>query len=407
MRLSNGTCSAPVALRSHSRRKSEEPPRRAQRWRTHKWRCAFSLPHAASRGGFASPACRSSAAKQVDVAGRQAIVVHLGAGSEDGQDSAVHGGVRRHHILIAVRAGWIRARGQFLSKPQIDQLTSHGECKTVGHFSLQIQRPASQYIAVFLDSSVGKIFHCKRGSMAKFLNTSATNYFLEELIKGAKDRLVLISPFLKLNDRMNELLEDKNRLKIDVRIVYGKSELQPQEIEWLKAQSFIRTSFCKNLHAKCYLNESDAIVTSLNLYEFSQINNNEMGILIRREDDAELYKDTYEEAQRIIRISDEVRISMERVSTVDEATAASDSADATDDEARPNGNGPQKLSTSRIAQKHGMKTGEWLAKAVAVQLLTADNGRHYLTPAAKQAGIEFVAKSKFGPYFLWPEDFIF
>lgn len=81
--------------------------------------------------------------------------------------------------------------------------------------------------------------------MAKFLNTSATNYFLEELIKGAKDRLVLISPFLKLNDRMKELLEDKNRLKIDVRIVYGKSELQPQEIEWLKAQSYIRTSFAK------------------------------------------------------------------------------------------------------------------------------------------------------------------
>ena len=74
--------------------------------------------------------------------------------------------------------------------------------------------------------------------MAKFLNTSATNYFLEELIKGAQERLVLISPFLKLNDRIKELLEDKNRLKIDVRIVYGKSELQPQEIEWLKAQSY-------------------------------------------------------------------------------------------------------------------------------------------------------------------------
>lgn len=242
--------------------------------------------------------------------------------------------------------------------------------------------------------------------MAKFLNTSATNYFLEELIKSAKDRLVLISPFLKLNDRMKELLEDKNRLKIDVRIVYGKSELQPQEIEWLKAQSYIRTSFCKNLHAKCYLNESDAIVTSLNLYEFSQINNNEMGILIRREDDAELYKDTYEEAQRIIRISDEVRISMERVSTVDDAPATSVSADA-DEEARPSGNGPQKLSTSKIAQKHGMKTADWLAKAVAVQLLTAEGDRHYLTPAAKQAGIEFVAKSRFGPYFLWPEDFLF
>ena len=45
--------------------------------------------------------------------------------------------------------------------------------------------------------------------MAKFLNTSATNYFLEELIKDAKDRLILISPYLKLNDRVKELLTDK------------------------------------------------------------------------------------------------------------------------------------------------------------------------------------------------------
>lgn len=81
--------------------------------------------------------------------------------------------------------------------------------------------------------------------MAKFLNTSATNFYLEELIKGANERLILISPFLKLNDRIRELLEDKNRLKIDVRIVYGKSELQPEEINWLKELSFVRTSFAK------------------------------------------------------------------------------------------------------------------------------------------------------------------
>ena len=83
--------------------------------------------------------------------------------------------------------------------------------------------------------------------MAKFLSTTGTNYHLEELIKGASDRLILISPFLKLNDRMKELLADKNRLKIDVRIVYGKSELQPQEIEWLKAKNYIQSIFFKNL----------------------------------------------------------------------------------------------------------------------------------------------------------------
>ena len=60
--------------------------------------------------------------------------------------------------------------------------------------------------------------------MPKFLNTSATTYYLEELIKNSRERLWLISPYLKLNERIKELLEDKDRLKIDVRIVYGKSE---------------------------------------------------------------------------------------------------------------------------------------------------------------------------------------
>ena len=55
--------------------------------------------------------------------------------------------------------------------------------------------------------------------MAKFLNTSGITYYLEELIKNAQERLYLISPYLKLNDRVKELLEDKDRMKIDVRIV--------------------------------------------------------------------------------------------------------------------------------------------------------------------------------------------
>lgn len=87
--------------------------------------------------------------------------------------------------------------------------------------------------------------------MAKFLNTSGTTYYLEELIKTSKERLYLISPYLKLNDRVKELLEDKNRMKIDVRLVYGKSELQPAETSWLKGLDYVRTSYCDNLHAKC------------------------------------------------------------------------------------------------------------------------------------------------------------
>lgn len=31
--------------------------------------------------------------------------------------------------------------------------------------------------------------------------------------------------------------------------------------------------------------------------------------------------------------------------------------------------------------------------------------KHALTQKGEKAGAEFVAKSRFGPYFLWPQDF--
>jgi hypothetical protein len=51
-------------------------------------------------------------------------------------------------------------------------------------------------------------------------------------------------------------------------------------------------------------------------------------VLFERAEDAQLYKDAYEGAQRIIRISDEVRITMERVTsgTAEVADVATDAA---------------------------------------------------------------------------------
>ena len=133
--------------------------------------------------------------------------------------------------------------------------------------------------------------------MAKFLTTTGVSYQLEELIRGAEERLVLISPFLRVNQRIRDLLADKDRLKIDTRVVYGKSELSPEQSEWLSSTPSIRTSYCANLHAKCYLSEKKALLTSMNLYEFSQVNNIEMGVLVDRDEDGPLYDAIYAEAQ--------------------------------------------------------------------------------------------------------------
>ncbi len=242
--------------------------------------------------------------------------------------------------------------------------------------------------------------------MAKFLNSSGTTYHLEELIKNASDRLIIISPYLKLNERIKELLEDRNRLKIDIRIVYGKNDLHPEEINWLKNLTFIRTSFCKNLHAKCYLNENECIITSLNLYEFSQVNNNEMGVLIYRNEDAKLYADTYEEAQRIIRISDEVRMSLEKVTETDskfDANTQTASVNtqstmmSTTQTATPN---YSKLTTAKLAKELGFKTQELNDKLLAAGYLQEQEGELVLTDAGRSAG-GTSKKGKFGDFCLW------
>ena len=232
--------------------------------------------------------------------------------------------------------------------------------------------------------------------MAKFLNTSGTNFFLEELIKNAKERLILISPYLRLNDRIKELLEDKDRLKIDIRIVYGKSDLHPDEIKWMQKLDYVRVSFCKNLHAKCYINESECIISSLNLYEFSQVNNNEMGILVRKYEDNEVFKDAYEEAQRIIRISDEVRITLDEVKA--EASPVLEIKESEEEIIFT------KLTTAKLAAKVGIKTPDLLEKLVNKGYLNlTENGKHFLTDSGKAIGGEF-RTGQHGIYFLWDEN---
>ena len=149
--------------------------------------------------------------------------------------------------------------------------------------------------------------------MAKFLNTTGVSYHLEELIKNTKDRLILISPYLQFHKRVKDHLENLNIQKKDIRIIYRENKLQLEESNWLESQIGIRTSLCSSLHAKCYLNENEAIVTSMNLYSFSQQNNDEMGIHVTKKNDAELYEDIFKEVQRLLTISEEIRVSVKKI----------------------------------------------------------------------------------------------
>lgn len=134
-------------------------------------------------------------------------------------------------------------------------------------------------------------------------------------------------------------------------------------------------------------------MTSLNLYEFSQVNNNEMGVLISREEDAELFQNAAEEAQRIIRISEEVRMSFEKVRRGD------------DDLARGEVEGEEagKFSTSKLARKLGLKTQELTDHLVRLGAIEINQGHKQITPLGRRLGGEMRVSARFGPYFLWPK----
>ena len=222
--------------------------------------------------------------------------------------------------------------------------------------------------------------------MAEFLDTTAISYQLEQLLKTAKRRIVLISPYMKLRPRVRELIEDAARLGVQVQIVYGKKE-QCDEVERLKTIDRVSVTFCKNVHAKCYLNEDFGMVTSLNLYDFSQANNQEMGILFAKLTEPDLYQSVSQEALRIIRISGGIGdVSIAPTPRVEEPAPAYG-----------------KLTTAKLAAKLGVQTTQLFNKLIGRGYLELrDEGKHYITSQGKEAGGEF--RMGKGPYFLWPAD---
>lgn len=127
--------------------------------------------------------------------------------------------------------------------------------------------------------------------MANFLTTKQIISELEELIQTADKTLYLVSPFLKLSDGFQELINSRNKNEKKTIIIYGKYELTPEKLKFLTGLRHVYLKFHKNLHAKCYLNDSKLIITSLNFYEFSMINNKEIGVLfdVNNHGDKEIY----------------------------------------------------------------------------------------------------------------------
>ncbi len=138
--------------------------------------------------------------------------------------------------------------------------------------------------------------------MAQFLSASAVSSEIEKIVKQTQRRLILISPYLKFASRLEEEIRTLSKNQKDIYVICREKKYL-QENQWLQSLPNIRCCISKNLHAKCYINEQQGIVTSMNLYDYSQVNNYEMGILFTKEQDADLYSEVYKEVKHILELS--------------------------------------------------------------------------------------------------------
>jgi len=123
--------------------------------------------------------------------------------------------------------------------------------------------------------------------MAKFITGNELNLELEKLFEKAEEYLLLMSPYVKLHTRFESALKTKKNLdRLKLIVVFGKNEQNPSksinsnDLRFFQDFPNVEIRYEKNLHAKYYASEKSAIITSMNLYDYSQNNNIESGILM-------------------------------------------------------------------------------------------------------------------------------
>ena len=123
--------------------------------------------------------------------------------------------------------------------------------------------------------------------MAEFITGEKLADAVYDIIFNAKKKLLIVSPYIKLDDYFKSALFDKHKSNPELHliIVFGKNKNNPaksfskQDFDYFKEFPYVSVVYVNNLHAKYYANEKRGVVTSINLYDYSFKNNVEFGVI--------------------------------------------------------------------------------------------------------------------------------
>ena len=141
--------------------------------------------------------------------------------------------------------------------------------------------------------------------MAQFLNATKARGEIESIITNAKYTIVMISPYIKINDDLIKRLTYAGKMNVKVLIVCREQDLKLEERTKIEQIPNIKLKFNERVHAKCFYNDESMVITSLNLYDSSLGDNREMGILLRNDlqEDKKSFQEAKLEAEFIIQES--------------------------------------------------------------------------------------------------------
>lgn len=120
---------------------------------------------------------------------------------------------------------------------------------------------------------------------------------------NAKKEIILISPYLKFSKSFIDRLIHKSKKGIKLKLIYGKGDLDKKTWEILEKLD-ASVYYKENLHAKCYMNEEMAVIGSMNFYEYSEINNEEIGLVISKNEDGSAFEACQSHIEMLVATAD-------------------------------------------------------------------------------------------------------
>lgn len=124
--------------------------------------------------------------------------------------------------------------------------------------------------------------------MSHFLNREKFNFWIPKLITKADEEVLLIVPYIKTSNTVFNALQKANKENKRIVIVYRENKLDIKEKEKLLALDNLDLLHHPNIHCKCYYNGDLLIIGSINLYEYSEKNNREMGAIFSYLEDGKI-----------------------------------------------------------------------------------------------------------------------